>query len=90
MLHYFLIQVGNQTLAGLGVLLRLRGPQLTREDAQFLVTAGQRKGPIGGFNCDVFPTVCLFIRDIGATVLANGELRCGGSSSSTLCTMACL
>jgi hypothetical protein len=75
MLRYVYSQVGNQTLAGLGVLLRLRGPALTLEDAQFLVTAGQRKGPIGGFNCDVFPTVCLFVKDIGATILANGELR---------------
>jgi hypothetical protein len=69
------MQVGNQTLAGLGVLLRLRGPDLTLEDAQFLVAAGQKRGPIGGFNCDVFPTVCLFVKEIGGTILANSESR---------------
>jgi hypothetical protein len=67
------MQVNNQTLAGLGVLLRLRGPDVITEDAQLLVAAGSKRGPIGGFVCNVFPTTCLFIKELGASILANSE-----------------
>jgi hypothetical protein len=67
------LQVNNQTLAGLGVLLRLRGPAVILEDAQQLVAAGQKRGPVGGLDCNAFPTVCLFVKELGASILANSE-----------------